>query len=767
MSSQENQVVEKGKLFERPKDIVGQAEFSPIYYYFQVAYPQTDWSDSQVLSTRDIVEQIDNHLPIKMDEGKGSLVFNASDPKGEGWEAKVQLGGGKPCNILKLGNNPYLHIRVRWGKYDPNCKFYIKICDANVDDAYDKKNNVALIDLNRYMEANTEWQDVLIPASDILDVCPTFNFTRMWLFYIGATGSYSRATLYMEKIRFIVNPKEADKFKQIVKVNQYGYLNAGPKTAMVSFPKDLIPVTPTWFRVVEAKTGKTAFKGSLKRVKAVFETYDQSGDKVYQADFTDLNKPGDYYVEAPEISERSYTFTIGGDVYNKSFRDLCRFFYYARSGPEISEPYAEGYPRRAFYASDTKASFVDDSGTVDVYGGLFDAGDLHKDVNAQANTVWFILETLRAHKDKVPAGSLNLPESDGKLSDLYYIAKWSLDWIQKMWRSDGSVLFWVNMDEGYRFPGYDNSTVSGIGTNATAISAALFSKAYLIFKDIPEFKGYADEMLRKAKISFAWLKEHPENNNAAGPDGTPYGYEYDAATDKLARAYAAIELFNATGDKQYNDYFTNGFVDGLHDYGAKNSYGDVLLDFNWSRINMGYMDYIESARPGADKAIQEKLKKLFIAQADKILENITLTPYKVPAIDFSQMNWGSSGAMCGNGYTLISAYNWTKDAKYRDAALAIIDWVGGRNPVGWSFITGNGSQSASLYSFYYTDLRLQPPGYLTGNINHSAGSSLGQVIKDPWKRFQNVFDAPITEPGIYWNAQAIYLFGYFATTIDK
>ena len=64
-------------------------------------------------------------------------------------------------------------------------------------------------------------------------------------------------------------------------------------------------------------------------------------------------------ISVPELGQYSAPFKIGSNIYDGVFRDTLRFFYYARSGVPITEPYAEGYPRQSYFEHDNAATYHD------------------------------------------------------------------------------------------------------------------------------------------------------------------------------------------------------------------------------------------------------------------------------------------------------------------------------------------------------------------------------------------------------------------------
>ena len=275
--------------------------------------------------------------------------------------------------------------------------------------------------------------------------------------------------------------------------------------------------------------------------------------------------------------------------------------------------------------------------------------------------------------------------------------------------------------------------------------------------------AYADDLLNKAMASWDWLMANPANYNPPKPGGGVYGYEYDNNQDAMARDFAAIEIFDATGNTFCNKYFTDNYSNVYTDYGGTNrSWAAIIQVMDHSIINLGYMDYINITYTAASTTIQNDLKTAFTVQADWILDNMNNnTNYIIPIVADNHLYWGSSGMIAANAYMFDKVYQWSGNTAYRDAVVMSADWIGGRNPVNRCFISGEGKQDTDIYGFYWTDLKNnQPPGYMSGNINEY--TDLQYYIENPWKRFLNWQDAATLEPGIYWNAEAAWLMGHFA-----
>jgi endoglucanase len=610
--------------------------------------------------------------------------------------------------------------------------------------------------LSKYTQPTTSWKDIYIPLSDFISQNTKLNLSRVSQIAILGSGSYTQSNKMLIATLEVV-PSIANPFVDAVKLNQIGYVSNQKKMVIVSYESGAGTIIPSSFSIVNTKTNNAVFTGTLTQKIAVNPAqWGQDGDDVYQGDFSSFTTPGTYKIVVSDYAQQSQPFVISDSAYNKVFRDALRFFYYCRSGEAIVEPYAEGFTRNSLYEGGTAATYDYKTGTRDVKGGWFDAGDMHLDTHAPLASVWWLLETLKDDENKVPSNSLNIPGTKNGVSDLYALIKFELDWYKKMANPDGSVQFWVEQQINQTIP-----TLSDVTTSAAAILTGLFSKAYPLFKKQPAYSAYADTLLIMSQNSWQWLSAHTANINPINPKtNQPYPYENDDKTDNAMRFFAAVNLFNATGNAVYNTYIVSHFSDPLLDFDNQ-AWGGIMNSVQTTK-SLGYMDYVNSAQPAVVVTIVQRLKTEFIKNADWTLDRIGYTAYNIPMAAPNHLFWGSTSYILCYAYEYKKAFEWTSNVKYRDAISNAIDWALGRNPANRIFVTGYGDDfhGTDLYSFYWNDIYKAPPGYMCGNINEN---ELIPLIKKPWKRFINTQDAALLEPGIYWNAQFAWAMGYMAS----
>jgi len=744
---------------ERPTPLSVQEDRGTAYFYGPAASASNnDWRG--YVGSPATLSLPNEKLPFVKNEGRGSLEITTTLPSGGWWNTMFFVSGGQACNwAAEAGNTGVLALRVRRATGDAS--FKVQIGDWGNTFSTTNNSQTAILDLADYGTLTNQWQTISIPIADFKAANPAIDMARInWVQFIG-TGNYATSsTIYLEEL--LVREHADGLNRRLIRVDQIGYLPDAEKISILGYEVGGIgAISPSslTFEVLDTLTGSTVSTGKWTRIQGEGSDWDKSGDTVYEADFSSVTSPGTYVIRCPQLAQQSEPFSISNKVYGKPWRDALRYFYYSRSGQRIEEPYAEGHTRDDDYLGDTAATWVSGAaGTRDVSGGFYDAGDLHKDMHPQLRTSWLLLEALRLYSDKVPAGFLNLPESGTTASDLLPLVKWQLDWMERMWNSDGSVLYWVVSP-----PPYQNSgpgKVSGISSAAASNLAGGFAKAYMVIKDIPGMETYADSLLAKAEKSWEWLAANPGNINPVNPAGGIFGYEPNNLDETAYRFTAAMLLYNATGKQIYLDYVNSHISNPLTDFNNQ-AWGGITWSMNQNPVNIAYLEYINSSR-AVDESKRTQFKALYKTMADWLVAKM-VNPYRPPILGANHMFWGSTGGAAGNALHALYAYEWYGDEKYKTAALDCMHWNNGRNPSGWSMISGNGTRSTPIYSFFWLPGSNVPPGYVAGGINENEFSMVEPYL---WKRFNMTHGAPHMEPTLHWNAEAALLYGYFASVPD-
>jgi endoglucanase len=725
------------------------------------------------------VANIANTVPVTNINGVAAMVLDAINPPGAYWNVLFKVSGN-PLNWLRTGANPALHLRLNWSAIPTNGAWNMTVVILG-------GTTTASVPLNDYVNASTNsWQDIYIPGSEFLLSQPALDLTHVWQVALQAAGNYrDHCTLNIAAMDVVPSTVQTN-YTEFAKVDQLGYppLETS-KIGLVSWEPGAITTPPTMFQIVNTAGSQVVLTGPVTQFiqPDIWQAsgWNLDGDVNYQADFGALQSPGTYIMQLPELGVSSPPFVIATNVYQKLFRDTLRFFYFSRATYPIVNPYAEGTTRAAVHPETTNATYnynpadghfnFGTNTNRDVHGCWFDAGDTHVDVPDTAIACWFLLETARDFGSNVPPYGLDLPESTNGPSDLVPLIYNALDWLERMQNADGSVNHYIM---GNPNTAAQVQQVSDISSFATACAAGTFAKAYTVLGPWLTPAQSAD-LLSRAQLSWSWLQNNPnmvqprlplQNGVDPGADDTSWG---GTNFDSQCRAYAAVELFAATGQAVYNNFFVsqfnqnggsplNGSVFGANTTG----YGsDNVITYLNNVLNFAFMDY---ARNNAgNSSIQATLRAAFQHQADTLTNYTALSNYRIPMLYPGHLYWGSSGGVLApSAMVLARAWQWTGQVAYHAAAIQALHFICGRNPVNRIFASGYGDyqHGSDFYSQFWTNLLQQPPGYIGANIDVS-GSAVPDVT-NPWKRFIDTQDADMTEPGVYWNSAVAWLAGYVA-----
>jgi endoglucanase len=716
-------------------------------------------------------------LPVVPIDGTRALVLDTVNPGF--WNAYFIMGSGNVVNLDRVGKSPILRLRVKWGTILPGNAGDIKITVGK-----------AGLSLGDYVKpSTTTWQDVNIPLADFKQSDPTLDQTHVQNIALSGAHKYTaESIIYISELCVVpgVGPKYLR--EDLVKVDLNGWRPADPKLALFTYPYEDSeggPPKNAAFSVVNAISHKVVYSGKLVRQFGPPQ-WNQTGDDVYAINFDKVVKPGRYFIEVPSVrigtdvfTAKSVAFTINDDVYTKEFRDGLRYFYYERGGYPIVNPYGEGYTRPAAYPNvvaihyhyaSAAGNYHYTQPTRDVLGGWCDAGDPSLQIPDHGAAIWWLSNTLRDFGLKIPNHSLDLPEVTRGVSDVAPLMNYGLQWMTKMCNPDGSVLNTVGWENG------KTEELTDCDSVAASWATEAFAKAYTVLKDIPGYQGDAKTYLALAKKSWVWLEAHPRPVTQVTPS-SPIDPNYDAQ----CRVLAAVELYNATGEDKYDQFFLKPFkASGENVLTAWGGAGqgdpnDKVMGYLNFALQFAYLDYVESPQSGADKSVQHILKEAFLRQArvaafDPTGERdpyLKQTPYHFAMLDPSHLYWGSNdNVMSVLGVVLLRAYKWTGDVQYRNAALDELHFINGRNPVGRDFVTGESpdyEHGADFYSQLWLNLHHQAPGVLGAFIKED--NQLNAYIPQPWKRFISFQEASTEEPDIGWNCEFAYFTAAFANPL--
>jgi endoglucanase len=547
-----------------------------------------------------------------------------------------------------------------------------------------------------------------------------------------------------------------------IRIDQVGYLATAPKIGMV------IDGANDTFEVLNVSTKQSAFTGKLSA--AVQDV--NSGDKVRNADFSAMDKPGTYILRV-EGAGVSYPFTIGDNVYYDSLLDAARSYTLGRSGVAIDDP-VSGLKHAASHTQDAKATlFFNDNyhkkgDILDVSGGWYDAGDFGKYIPTAAVSSAQLLLAYEMNPAKFTSGQMSIPqglsekEKANKLPDLLAEVKYELDWMQKLQRPDGAVYLKVSgaIWPGMLLPESDTQDryVYGLSTYGTAQYAAAMAMASRIYK--PFDPAYAQQLLRSALKSQAYLEKHPdpEFRKDEGQDSGSGGYP--KITDTEERYWAAAELLKTTKDPRFDSYIQAEFADQLSKKPVAISWSNAIMLGDWA--------YYTSEQ--ADSQKKESVKAAVAVYADDLLKLVEADGYR-ETLQAEDYLWASTKEDVSRGQVLLFANAMNPKPEYVNAALDQLHYLFGRNATGYSYMTGSGTKMPlNPHNRMAISTGAYIPGLVVGGPNKAGGDpTIDQMIKEaksplpPAKAYLDKADSYATnEYAIDYTAPVLFVLAFFS-----
>ncbi|HEX6879483.1 MAG TPA: glycoside hydrolase family 9 protein [Terriglobales bacterium] len=463
-----------------------------------------------------------------------------------------------------------------------------------------------------------------------------------------------------------------------IKVDQVGYQPASPKIALVT-------AAASKFEVHDS-SGVKVYEGAL--TPAVIDP--DTRDSVQAADFSNLKKTGQFYVEVPGVG-RSAIFSIAPDVYSRALYLAARAFYGQRCGTAVD--LGKEFPGFSHPACHKDGEFDPSSGKSGPrsnIGGWHDAGDYGRYLPTSGITTASLLWSWELFAPSWKPVRLNIPETGNGTPDILNEARWNLEWMLKMQDEDGGV--WHKQTSthfsGFVPPEADTlpSVIIGTGkapfksTCATADLAATAAIAARIYRGYDA--KFADRNLQAAKAAWGWTEKNPDVL-FRNPEGISTG-EYGDTECTDERLWAAAELFRTTGDAAYAMYFEQNYSKFMKTLESPSTE-------DWRELApMGLWSYALTERRGVNPKVQTEIRDAIIASAKAVVERTGANAYRVSmrAKDYA---WGSNGVVAGYGRQLLVANAVSPDPSFVEAAKDNLHYLLGRNAFGLSWVTQLGS----------------------------------------------------------------------------
>jgi len=532
-----------------------------------------------------------------------------------------------------------------------------------------------------------------------------------------------------------------------IQINQVGFLPQDNKVAVITKQQQ------GTFRVFSLATQQVVFTGQLRDKGR----WPLSDEVVSLADFSQVTQAGDYRLELDE-GRQSALFSISPLAYSELLDASLKAYYFNRASMALSAEYAGqwarevGHPDTQVMIHASAASDQRPEGTViSAPKGWYDAGDYGKYVVNSGISTYTLLLAYRHFSDFYATRSGHIPESNDAVPDILNEVKWNLDWLEAMQDpNDGGVyhkLTTLNFS-GSVMP--DKATeqryVVQKSTAAALNFAAVMAFASQVYSDYESaYPGKSAAYSHAALKAWDWAKAHPEVYYQQPDDVKTGAYGDKNLADEFA--FAAAQLFVLTQDPSYLDEFLR--------------LDQPFTVANWaSTAGLGYFTLVSFAQDLMSAEQYQQIADKLIKQAELIVTQLEESAYQVPLIE-SDFVWGSNAVAMNKAMVLLIANQYKVKPQFRDGAVALSDYVLGRNPTGYAYVTGFGQQSP-LHIHHRpseADGVVAPvPGFVAGGAQNGWQDKCTYPSKMPAASYVDDFCSYSTnEIAINWNAPLVYV----------
>lgn len=539
----------------------------------------------------------------------------------------------------------------------------------------------------------------------------------------------------------------------VIRLNQVGYYPQQEKVAVAN------AVGVKDFVVVDAATGEEMLQGSTETTNP--NAWTQAVRTTMN--FSSLTQPGRYLLLA------------GGDtavfeIKDKALAPLAdaalKSFYYQRAGMDIEAPYAGQWARPASCPDTEVLVHASAAGPKSKEGSILSAGkgwyegsDYGKYTVATAYSIGLMHAAYRLFPGYFAGQNVGIPESGNNTPDLLDETCYGLSWLLSMQDpADGGVYHKLTATETGAIdskPADNPRYVVQKSVTASLDFAAVMAQASTLFKAFSkDYPGFADTALRAAERAYSWAAANPEAfydqgrmNGEYDPDVDTYEYADTDASDELF--WAASELYYATGKRTYRDQAIK-VAPRMYSLPSWRSVS-TLGTFVW------LLPERESKLKDVDAALANSLKSYLLVYAANAVKGADLAAFHAPygdsENDFFQ---GCLAEQCANEVFTFAYANCLGEKKYTTNAYRNMDYLLGRNPLGYCFVTGFGAKGPlhPCHNLSAADEVEAPvPGCLVGGPNPVQEDGVTYPSAMPDEAYADVEASKATNRvSIVWNA---------------
>lgn len=542
-----------------------------------------------------------------------------------------------------------------------------------------------------------------------------------------------------------------------VHINQLGYYPQDKKIAIVvGAPLDS-------FSVVTADGSNIVFKGKL----TPGGHWDASDENTLIADFSDFSTEGQYKISVGNDLS-SHQFSIKPHVHLELSKASIKAYYFNRASMEIEPLYGERWARPMGHPDDQAEIHSSAESTTRPAGtkisspmGWYDAGDYGKYIVNSGITTYTLFAAYQAFSGFYDTLKLNIPESSNNVPDIIDEILWNLRWMLTMQDpEDGGVYHKLTTAQfcGFIMPEEDDETrfIVKKGTAATLDFAAVTAQASRILRKFEsEIPGLADSCLNASMRAWEWARKN-DSVVFKNPSGISTG-EYGDGSFKDEFHWAGIELYVAT---RIDSFFTIA-----QKYKPSKGYGIP----GWNNVNaLGLYTLVLTQDSLTSVVSKGTLKSDITKLADTLLIKYQNNPYRV-SMTSRDYYWASNSVAANQAMALIIASKIEPKTEYTNAATATLDYLLGKNPTGYCYVTGMGSKKVMKphHRPSGADTVTDPvPGFLVGGPNPNQEDTRDcydcpeYPSKLPALSFADHQESYASnEVAINWNAPLVFLTG--------
>lgn len=586
-----------------------------------------------------------------------------------------------------------------------------------------------------------------------------------------------------------------------IKVDQFGYLPASRKVAVIADPQvgynaaeNFIPGTGiNQYQVRRWSDDGIVYSGTLQ-VWNNGTTHTQSGDRGWWFDFSSVTTPGSYYVYDVANNIGSFRFEIADNVYDDVLKQAMRVFFYQRINYAKQAPYTdtkwadgacfEGANQDRFATS--RYAKGDMSTAKDVHGGWMDAGDMNKYTTFANSAVIQLMEAYRINP-AIFKDDYNIPESGNGIPDILDEVKWELDFLKRMQDATGTngFLLKVGVDN------YNEVTPPSADarpryylpecTAATLSGCSMFAASGMAMKNVTALSTYAQDLIARAEL--AWARAKVTTNNfttwqTACDDGDIKSGDADnTAEQQLDNAFvAAVYLYEATGKAEYKTFAEANYTN-VNPYKIY-WWGPYWMPQQLALLRLTTLPNVSATVVNNIRNQKAGMDYLYSVQN----YNASTDLYRAHMGD-DTYHWGHNQVRTNAGIMNLDyitfGLNTTKHEQYKEVAEQYLHWMHGVNPMGMVMLSNMYAYGAEksvneIYHAWFTNgsqwdnaltsANGPAPGYVPGGPNKQYSGPVAGIADQPHQKAYKDWNTAwpensweITEPAIYSQASYIML----------